>query len=357
MEYCPADVLSGFATLKGPISSTDLLKIAVKKAPLYVSFAPRTTPASISGNRIIEGAQSTCLYNNSTYTLVDIQICAPLHTGYKLPDMTDDPVAELILTFSGKNISGILLCVPIYNTGTADTYEYINQIIDRETDAAKIKSLESIFVKENKQSIAYRTCFEIQDKSNAVYHHDLYVLVFPKGIYLEPRYYTQLTATIGSLKNFAIPPAIRDGNPTVNQKQPLTTSVDGNIYKIEIPITDLRFKNLFEYFTSSPALVKSGTNAVSKTTFYSTSQYKCVPLDIMKDIDNKGVVTPYEGNTLTRVLTEKTQQLNAANNQETNKIFGLDVLELEIYIGIGLASILVITIFGSSYYYYKNNSD
>ena len=57
-----------------------------------------------------------------------------MNKGFILPNM-NIPVAELILTYYNKsntltNISTVLICVPIYNTGNPINHEYIVQLID-----------------------------------------------------------------------------------------------------------------------------------------------------------------------------------------------------------------------------------
>lgn len=135
--YCPPDVNTGFIELIGPIQQPDLTEITVKSYPLSISFAPRTTIPTLIGNRIDESTENTCTYKGKRFSLVDVQICSVTNKGYLLPGQTKPPVAELILSFSANNsandlseLSGTILCVPIYDSGTPSHSEYLNQIID-----------------------------------------------------------------------------------------------------------------------------------------------------------------------------------------------------------------------------------
>jgi hypothetical protein len=135
--FCPSDVNTGFIQLVGPIQQQDLNTITVKSYPLSISFAPRTTIPTLVGNRIDESTENTCSYKGQRFSLVDVQICQPVSKGYVLPGQTNEAVAELILSFSANNaasdlsaLSGILLCVPIYDSGNPSHAGYLNQLID-----------------------------------------------------------------------------------------------------------------------------------------------------------------------------------------------------------------------------------
>jgi len=135
--YCPSDVNTGFIQLVGPIQQQDLNNITVKSYPLSISFAPRTTIPTLIGNRIDESTENTCTYKGQRFSLVDTQICSVTNKGYILPGQTDQPVAELIISFTANtattdlsSLSGILLCIPIYDSGTLSHADYLNQLID-----------------------------------------------------------------------------------------------------------------------------------------------------------------------------------------------------------------------------------
>ena len=141
--YCPSDVNTGFIELVGPIQQQDLTSISVKSYPLSISFAPRTTIPSLIGNRIDESTENTCTFKGQRFSLVDVQICSVTNKNYILPGQTERPVAELIISFSANtsaqnlsNLSGILMCVPIFDSGVGHS-EYLNQIIDPSMPSCK----------------------------------------------------------------------------------------------------------------------------------------------------------------------------------------------------------------------------
>lgn len=134
--FCSAGGNTGIVNFAGPIQPSELDKITVTTYfPLTFAFATRTTPPIlISRNHIEETMTHSCFLNGKRYNLVDIQVCAPLHKGYKLPGETQVPVAECILSFTpsdpdAQTQSGILLCLPIYESNTPSYDSYLEQIV------------------------------------------------------------------------------------------------------------------------------------------------------------------------------------------------------------------------------------
>ena len=200
--FCPSDVNTGLIQLVGPISSPDLTTITVQRAPLMISFGPRSTAPSLIGNRIDESTQNTCTYNHSKFTLADVQIVSPVHTGYNLPGNTDTPQAELILSFTPNsapssllNLSGLLMCLPIYVSNSASHDSYLDMVIQNDSTTSAIPTLESLFyssANEGQTSFGYRTCFETVDSAKNVHSNSLFVNVYPNGVRLIPAMYQQL---------------------------------------------------------------------------------------------------------------------------------------------------------------------
>ena len=146
---CAASSNTGFVHFAGPIQPSELEAITESSFfPLEFAFAPRTTiPTLLFSNRIEEkigdsctsptieeSTGNTCMYLGKRYYLADVQICSRLHQGYKLPGETQTPVAECILTYApclgGSDVSGILLCFPIYDSGTPAYDGYLDQIVN-----------------------------------------------------------------------------------------------------------------------------------------------------------------------------------------------------------------------------------
>jgi len=278
---------NGFIELTGPIAQSKLDFIRVNSYhPIHTAFGARSTPATISYNRINDISNNSCTYQGNSYTLIDIQICQLLHKGFGLPAINDTASAEMILTFSGSDPAGILICFPIYNTGVSNNDEYLNQVIDQPLTTNV--TLESLF---KDQSLAYRTNFDI-DTSNGTNTKStdtssLYIVVFPNGIHLEGSKYQKLMGMIGTLPVYTIPPVVRNGLPTVKKseivngaRRPTQISTKGEINSSSIATCNKEFTDKFEHFIKPPVSVKAtATSSTASCPLYPTSQYKCVPFN------------------------------------------------------------------------------
>jgi len=135
------DSLSGFVQLtlgSTQLNDAVLQPIANNSHPITISFAPRSTVPELQGNMIIDStAENTCTYKGNVYEMVDVQICSVMNKGYQYAGNTAQPVSELIMTFAPKQnlantkvMDGILLCTPIYDSGTPNHNDYLTQLID-----------------------------------------------------------------------------------------------------------------------------------------------------------------------------------------------------------------------------------
>jgi len=354
MSYCPLDATSGFIQLTGPIPPHALKEISQNRYPIQTSFAPRTTPASLTSFHISD-TNHTCLYRNKTYNLVDIQICQPLHTGYTLPSVTEQSSAEMILSFSGADPTGLLISLPIFNTGAVSNDQYLSQVL-HQPNIANAATLDTML---QQTSFGYRTCFEMVNGSGKVTPSSLYVLVFPGGVHLSNSDYVMLTK--GTLPRFGIPPAIRNGEQTVQKytitdgkKQSTQLSSDGFIYTIPISTCDQEFLHKLEYFLQAPPPVKKQglSKTFGVTPLYQPSQYKCVPFDQNKNLNEQNgliYVTPGTSNqTLQQLITTPTP-----TNGTT--VGGYTVTELETIIGASVVGAVVSIIVGVAAYQFAKD--
>jgi hypothetical protein len=467
--YCPSDVNTGFIELVGPIQQQDLNSITVKSYPLSISFAPRTTVPSLIGNRIDESTENTCTFKGQRFSLVDVQICSVTNKGYNIPGQTERPVAELIISFVANNaaqdlsgLSGILLCIPIYDSGNSSHGDYLNQLIDSSSPSCDythmtgsdytggdyknisnsslssciksccddinclaytfnkgtcylknsipnlsktgdnlmvtgtvnhnaknkngvatcsktqnngtnntskklgVPTLESIFYSWNgdtsQTSFSYKTCFETIDTNNVPNSKSLYIVVFPNGIHLTSAGYQQLLLQLnGNLPSYMIPPAIRSGDSTLRSykfddegnKVPTIISQDGIIYSTPISSCTDEFRHRFEYFTLPPRLPSSAQHISEKSSYYKTTEYKCMPFDQIKDLSGAYVIP---GNkTLDTILYERQQAQLKENEEgtrtgsETNNIKnGLTTEQIEGIVsgvaGIAIAAIIALKV-------------
>ena len=135
--YCASDSNTGFIKLTGPIQKQYLDAITDDRYPLSLNFGARTTPPTLIGNRIEDSTGGSCTYAGKTFDLKNVQICSVIHTGYVLPGQTGQPVAELVLSYKARvavtntlDASGVLLTIPIYDSGPPQYDEYLNQLVD-----------------------------------------------------------------------------------------------------------------------------------------------------------------------------------------------------------------------------------
>ena len=373
---CPSDSNSGFIELTGTIPLIKLNEIPINKSPLTLSISPRTTiPSVLSGNIIDDTTGNTCIFNGNTYDLINIQLCSVMNKGYILPGENKQPIAELILSFVSRSsnssiqpYAGILLCIPIYNSGNSVNSGYIDQLINNQptgADVSSVSTLDSIFYTDPnapiQTSLAYTTCFETV--ANKMNHHSLYVLVFPNGINIHNSLFANAAATF---PQYHVPPAIRGTEPTIQnytmnngKKEIKLLSSEGQIYSTPISSCSSDFVDRFEYFTQAPRL--SGNNRRIKSQCSSssdnrktvtadgssveTTQYKCVPFDKLdkwplSDIPHSYVIP--EGKTSAQMFSDMN---NMKNNQTAGdkKVEGLSTGQIEGIIG-GTISIIIVSL-------------
>jgi len=349
--FCPAGVNTGLIQLVGPIASADLNTVA--RAPLMINFGPRSTPASLVGNRIDDTSNGTCTYNMNKFTLVDIQIVSPIHIGYNLPGHNESPQAELILSFSPNSapssvsqLSGLLICLPIYESNSTSHDIYIDQMVKNDATTASIASLESLFYSSStdvsQTSFGYKTCFETQDAEGYIGSNSLFVNVYPNGIHLSSGTYQSLFSMLGQrLSTFQIPPGLRGGDATVrnytidDDGNKVATQIDGSgvIYTSPLSTCTDDFKNRFEYFSFPPQRVSSTRMNVSKNksgTCPTVKQYKCMPFDQLRD-NQGGYVQVSDGTCLDDIIQQgKPVPSSADSSSDPSKIEkGYSVAEIE----------------------------
>jgi hypothetical protein len=339
----------GIINLNGTISQIKLNEITINGYhPINTAFGQLKTVPTIVGNKINDPSSNSCTYNGNTYTLVEIQICKPLHDGYKLPNMNDTPSAEMVLTFSGNSdFAGILLCFPIYNTGVSDHDAYLNQIINH-SESTKLATLASVLEKQS--SLGYSTHFETIE-SNKTNLNNLYIFVFPNGIHLSDVNYQKLVSQTGALQLFTLHPTIRNGLPSVSKskivdevRKPIKTSNNGNIELKNMATCNTEFIDKFEYHPKPPRAAVSRTPTQQQSQDYTSSQYKCVPFNNYTIDPNTKIVRV---KTKAETLAEKTKN-NPSLNKDDVKI------DTEGIIVIAASCITVVIAGGLLYLAYKN---
>lgn len=330
MSYCPPGSLSGIVQLTGPISQPILSKIAINDAPpLQLSIGPRGAPPSLVSNNIDDIINNSCIYKNKKYDIIDIQICLPQHTGYKLPSISNDSRAEMIITCHNPSANPeiILLCIPIYNTRTASNDKYIRAVLHHDSTQLATTTLESVLRYENysdkndkviantQPSFGYRTCFQTKVDTQTTKPYSMYVLVLPNGIHLLDSDYTRISS---SLTKYKVPPTITNNRPiilsyTFNEGNLTTITADSNtsrqsmMYTTQIPTISDDFQNKFEYFIQNITSVQSK----KQTRRFTTSQYKCIPFNREENLvlENGNIyVTPGEKNTPLQTMLDENKK-------------------------------------------------
>ena len=354
--FCPANANTGLIQLVGPIAASDLKGMTNAQAPLSIKFEPRSTPPSLSGNRIVESSANTCTYNAQKFALESVQIVSSVHTGYNLPGNTDTPVAELILSFVAKSppssnlqLAGLLMCLPIYESSSTSYDAYLNQIFENDPTKPNNASLESLFhsstTETTQTSLGYRTCFETSDKQGNIESRSIYVLVFPHGIHLASASYRMPKS---SLLPYQLPSGLRGNNATVRsytiddngRKEVKQIDDSGAMYTMPISSCSDEFKNgQFEYFTLPPKLASSNmgsSNTVPSGTCPTVKQYKCMPFDQLRDVQGD-YVQMSDGKCLDDII-QHGQTPTSSTTKKTSD--GLSVEAIEEIIGGAIAGAL-----------------
>lgn len=356
--FCPSDVSTGLVQIMGPIQQTDLNHITTAKAPVSVSFGS-SIPSMEDGNHIhvdSSATQTTCNHAGKTFTLIDIQICPSVHTGYRLPGMTDEPIAEMILSFSPsytpsncREMSGILMCFPIYASGPNHHDEYLMYARSPQATSSP-PSIKTLFYKttsdSSQTSLAYTTCFETIHSNGAADSKGLYVIVFPHGIC-----HTSFTSLSASIRRYKVPIPIKGTDPTVvgyrfdddGNKKSTATSTEGFLYTTQVSSCSDEFKNYIQYFTIPPGLPSSSSSTGSRSNnLYRPAQYKCVPFDQLRDMTGKYV--KLGSKSMEQVMSEQQKATLAAQDASASSDSPVDSdsteLILEI-VGTGVGIILV----------------
>lgn len=340
--FCPSGVNSGLIEIVGPIQQTDLQQITVSHAPLSISFAPRSTAPTLTGSRIIESAptDNSCRYKGKKYVLSDIQVTSSMHKGFVLPGMTLEPMAELIISFHStsttsdlNDMSGILLCLPIYGSSESSHSGYLTQFLNV-TDPSNPASvnpptIQSLFYKDpsdtSQTSFGYKTCFETGTASS-INTHSIFVIVFPNGIRMPLKYVELIRTKVGgSFSAYRFPVSIRGPEPTVLSYQTTHAGIkhaenfsdDGVPYTSPVSSCSEEFKRI-EYFPHPPQLDASVNNTSNNKKLYKKAQYKCVPFDQLRDVS--GEYVKLGNKSLSTILAEQKEVQDAQESSSDPKV-------------------------------------
>ena len=313
---CATTSNKGIIKLQGNITDSILSSITNNSSPFTISFGPKTIKPFIMQNLIYDSnSDNTITYKVNKYTLSDIQYCKTVnHTGYWLNrnGTQQNPIAELYITFTAKNINeingnypaSVVLVFPIYlsTSNIGDHDAYLRQLA---VSSAPVASLQTLFYKsetdQTQKSLSYDMCFNFETNR----YINLTFFIFPVGI--------SLTQDI--ITNF-------NSIPTRGYK--LLTMYDIPIGSTPILISSENFTNTITFYEKPPQLPGKFSN--DQCEYYKTSQYKCVPFDKLRDLSGDYVVA--NGNPLNTVISS--QQAVKANIPSSN----IDSLAVKVIGGI-----------------------
>jgi hypothetical protein len=294
--------------LAGRISDEHINLISVNDVSIKYYFGQRMTRRRVdaSGQILDESAANTITYNDTEYSLSIIQLCEPSHL--RALQMKNAPKsgmeAILVMTFRkikraepGEDI--IVMQFPLFNATKTDSSEYkISQQVSQYLKEAKqdnapvtptIKSLAPFFeegvtgVAEVSGSLEYVSCVDRDDRiSRKMTVRDI---VFTGHI---------VAADALALYKF----------------QPFSPAPNSLI-----TISDINIRQ-FIYNTVKP--VASGKKSVSSAVERATQQYKCMPIDAMRDVNgNMLLIDPATGSRTIKEVVDEDNAVAAALTLDT----------------------------------------
>ena len=365
---CPLNATTGFQTIQGQINGGILESIQVNGSPGIISFAPRqVAPALVSGH-IDESTNNTVTIKGHKYTLYSTQLCEPTHRGgFSLPGEQKTPVLEVVLTCFAKLDarfatfpSMVLLIIPIYQSANQEkNAAYLKQLLHSDEPAANLQTL--FYQSESDlqaKSIQYNMCVDLVDPGNfnSKYSLNALVLYFPSGCTITQQTAAELGAALKSdavAPTYRIPPAILGSWATVltysveenGSKTPSTVSREGYIPTTPIAASSDPFKNIFQYYTKPPSLASKYDANSSPTTYGTTNQYKCMPLNQEVSVSGDSVI-PTNAATLEQILKDR-EAIKANEIGSSGITLGLVGLIVGLIIGVIL--IIAIVAYGVAY--------
>ncbi len=336
---CPAMSLTGL-----PVSFTGAIKRdnfevnygdIVRDIQLRTALSIRSIPRKFLDKKhgfIEDNANDTLFINRIPYALQTIQFCkhwSGANTTITVQPESDSPTeafGQLVFAFKkayndygGESV--YLVVVPISATQEISTYNadidmYFSDILNERVP--QIKSLEPFF-RGKTLRVGYQSCVELQNPGDgAISTLHVGILMCP-GVYIK-------TATVEGVKSyfankipmFILPSFARPGLNTAksNNNGTFTWSVDGETYTTS---RDLSTKQFFIFNTDiSPNAATPMTAKVDENGLRTTQQYKCVPLDRLKDISgNLVLLDPATG---ARTLADTLQDESDAQQLELKDV-------------------------------------
>lgn len=309
MSLCPATGNSGFpVTLQGEITRAIIPDTSIQtnkfKTSLSVRSVPRTFDSTTGYIDEMTG-QDTFLFNTTPYILQTAQVydarnnSVILPTNAGAPAFTGQPAFGLALSFTKQqeNYAGenaLVILIPIFSQATVtnaaeyhvDINAYFADMMSQ-TPSTAAKSL-GVFLNYEAFRCSYTTCIEIRESAPL----NLRILLFP-GYVVQ----TTTAALFKSLPPLRIPGALRgfkatafrrsiDANGAVIVTQ---WSDEGYCYAGMLSVGDTNFAKRVTFYNSAIEPI-SGPIRPGTENLRTTQQYKCMPLDRLKDVSGSLVL-------------------------------------------------------------------
>lgn len=323
MSLCSATGNSGFPIIvQGQINRAIIPDTSIVKATFKTALSTRSIPRTYdpqTGYIDEVAGQDTFILNGTPYLLQTAQIYDARNNALLIPTMegsqpmTGQPTIGLSLCFTKQqeNYAGetvLVILIPIFNQATATNGAEYHTDIDAyfldmmsQTVSQSASSL-GVFLNYQGLRVGYSTCIELKDSAPI----NLRVLLFG-GYVIKPTTLAKFTAVPplrlpAPLRNYAATAfrriAGKGGLLEVSQ-----WSTEGYCYAGTISVGDDKFSKRFTFYDSliEPAKgpIRPGTENLR-----TTDQYKCIPLNKVKDISG-GLVLVDPATGARRTLTDQ----------------------------------------------------
>lgn len=332
---CPANSFQGLPiTFRGELKRDNFdvnYADIVRDIQLRTALSIRSTPRKFLDKThgfIEDNANDTLFINRIPYTLQTIQLCknwGTATTPITVQPESDSPAeafAQVVFAFKkAYNDYGgepvYLVIVPISNTQDTQSYDtdidsYFGDILNQ--TVPRVKSLEPFF-RGKTLRLGYQSCVELQNPGDgAISTLNVGVILCP-GVYLKTATVEDLKTYFGTrVPDFILPSFAHAGLNTAEVKPDATVSRWSAEGKTYTQSRDLSTKQFFIFNTDilpnapTPTAAKVDANGLR-----TTQQYKCVPLDRLKDISgNLVLLDPATGaRTLADALSDEADNLKA----------------------------------------------
>ena len=308
MSLCPATGNSGFpVTLQGEIKRAIIPDTSIQTTKFKTSLSVRAVPRTLdttTGYIDEMTGQDTFLFNTTPYLLQTAQIydarnnTVILPTNAGAPAFTGQPAFGLALSFTKQqeNYAGenaLVILIPIFSQATVsnaaeyhvDINAYFADMMSQTPSAAR--SL-GVFLNYESFRASYTTCIELRESAPL----NLRVLLFP-GYVIQ----STTAAQFKSLPPLRIPGALRGFKATAFRRSidasgaVIVTqwSDEGYCYAGLLSVGDANFAKRVTFYNSTIEPI-SGPIRPGTENLRTTQQYKCMPLDRLKDVSGNLVL-------------------------------------------------------------------